>query len=297
MELVYAPGQMERALPEVKVFLTSNDLATVASQLGRDIEPESDDAPFYFRQSKWSQLLGTYTGGQGNLLVILAVSILFGIFAIVLPLGRLAPGVARKSAATLSYFGLIGLAYIIVEMVLLVKFTFFLGHPTRSLTVTLFSLLLFSGAGALLTSRATPETGRARLLAPLWGVALLAAAYGLFLPFLLSHAMALPLSARVLVATALIAPLAVMMGMPLPVGVMMLRQRRPELVIWAWGINGFCSVLGSILAIIFAHAIGYRGTLWLGALLYLAALLALRRSTGSPVTASPLGGDPLPSGR
>jgi hypothetical protein len=275
MELVYAPGQMERALPEVRAFFTGNRVS-----LERDLEAESDDAPFYFRQSKWSQLLGTYTGGQGNLLVILAVSLLFGIVAIVLPLTRIAPGVARKSAATLSYFGMIGLGYIIVEMVLLVKFTFFLGHPTRSLTVTLFSLLLFSGVGALFSSRAKAETPRERLLAPLGGIALLAAAYGVFLPFVLSHAMGLPLAARVLVTVALIAPLGVMMGMPLPLGVMLLRRRSPELVIWAWGINGFCSVLGSVLAIIFAHAMGYRATLFVGAFLYLTALLALRRSTG-----------------
>jgi len=279
MELVYAPGQMEEALPEVNAFLTSSDRAALASQLGRDLAPESDDAPFYFRHSKWSQLLGTYTGGQGNLLLILAVSLLFGIVAIVLPLTRVAPGVAWKSASTLSYFGMIGLGYIIVEMVLLVQFTFFLGHPTRSLTVTLFSLLLFSGVGALLSSGANAETGRNRLVAPLLGVAFLAAAYGLILPSLLSSTMGLPLLSRVLVAAALIAPLGVMMGMPLPLGVMLLRQRSPELVLWAWGINGFCSVLGSILAIIFAHAIGYRATLFVGAAMYLAALLALRRST------------------
>ena len=183
MELVYAPGQMEEALPEVNAFLTSSDHAALASQLGRDLAPESDDAPFYFRHSKWSQLLGTYTGGQGNLLLILAVSLLFGIVAIVVPLTRVAPGVAWKSASTLSYFGMIGLGYIIVEMVLLVQFTFFLGHPTRSLTVTLFSLLLFSGVGALLSSGANAETGRNRLVAPLLGVAFLAAAYGLILPF------------------------------------------------------------------------------------------------------------------
>ena len=90
--------------------------------------------------------------------------------------------------------------------------------------------------------------------------------------------MNLSLPARVLATGAVIAPLGMMMGMPLPLGVMILRRRAPELVIWAWGVNGFCSVLGSVLAIVLAHALGYQATLMIGASLYLAAFLVIRRA-------------------
>jgi hypothetical protein len=280
MELVYAPGRMPSALPEVQSFLTTGNRAAVMRESGRDLTAETDDAPFYFRQSKWSQLLGTYTGGRGNLLAILVVSIVFGIAFIVMPLALVAPGLARESVAPLTYFGMIGLGYIIVEMVLLVQFTLFLGHPTRSVTVTLFSLLLFSGAGAFLSGRRTVEASHTRLLVPL-AVAVSVLAYALLLPALLPSAMALPLAARVLATAALIAPLGVMMGIPLPTGVTILRRRAPQLVIWAWGINGFCSVLGSVLAIVLAHGMGYRATLIAGAVLYFVAFLTLRRVPAS----------------
>jgi hypothetical protein len=276
MELVYAPGEMARALPEVRSFLTSGDRAAMMREAGQDLDAETDDAPFYFRQSKWSQLLGTYTGGRGNLFVILAVSIVFGLAFIVIPLTLVAPTLARKSLGPLTYFGMIGLGYVIVEMVLLVQFTLFLGHPTRSVTVTLFSLLLFSGVGAFLSGRHVRES-HPRMLVPPLAIAVAVLAYALLLPAVLPSAMGLPLFARVLASAALIAPLGVMMGMPLPTGVAILRQRAQQLVIWAWGVNGFCSVLGSVLAVILAHAVGYRATLVAGAALYLAAFLILRR--------------------
>ena len=173
MELVYAPGQMERALPEVKAFLTSSNRALLCGagkgSRARDrrcavlfpaveVEPAARDVHGWAGQSAASSSPSRSCSGSSPSCFRSRELLLAS------------HGSPRPRS---SYFGMIGLGYIIVEMVLLVKFTFFLGHPTRSLTVTLFSLLLFSGVGALLSSRAKAETGRERLLAPLLGVALL----------------------------------------------------------------------------------------------------------------------------
>jgi hypothetical protein len=274
MEIVYAPGRLDSALPEVRTFLTRSAAADTGA-LAAAVAPEHDDAPFYFRQSKWSQLLGTYTGGLGNLLIILSVAIVFGIAFILVPLLRIAPRAASRSGWTLAYFAFIGLAYIVVEMVLLVRFTLLLGHPTRSLTVTLFALLVSSGLGALGSGQLRVDARRRVALLPALTVAVLAAAYSLWLPSLVSAAMPLPLPARVILTDAAIAPLGILMGMPLATGIALLRRDDPQLVIWAWGINGFCSVLGSVLAIIGAQQIGYRATMVAAAGLYLAAGLAI----------------------
>jgi hypothetical protein len=275
MELVYAPDS-DRSLPEVKAFVTADHPSMRAASIGRDLTPETDDAPFYFRQSKWRQLLGTYSGGKGNLLVILGVALIFGAAFILFPLRQVAPAMAPTSMLTVSYFGLLGLGYIILESALLVKFTLFLGHPTRSLTVTLFSLLFFSGIGARLSERFS--TSRPHWsLAPLAGVVILSSVYAIGLSPVIERTMSLPLAARILMTSAVIAPLGFMMGMPLPTGVTVLRQREPQLVLWAWGLNGFCSVVGPVIAIITAQAAGYRATIGLAVLMYLMASVVLWR--------------------
>ena len=54
------------------------------------------------------------------------------------------------------------------------------------------------------------------------------------------------------------------MGMPLPAGVRLLAADRPELVPWAWGINGALSVIGATLAVFIAMNWGFSVTLVAG---------------------------------
>lgn len=56
----------------------------------------------------------------------------------------------RTVLAGLAYFGLIGLACLLVEIPLIQHFILFLGQPAYALTVVLFTLLLFSGPGSRL---------------------------------------------------------------------------------------------------------------------------------------------------
>ncbi|MCA9996253.1 MAG: hypothetical protein KDE56_10930, partial [Anaerolineales bacterium] len=56
-----------------------------------------------------------------------------------------------------------------------------------------------------------------------------------------------------------------------PTGIRWAGQNRPGVIPWLWGINGVMSVLGSALATLFAIHIGFRLTLLLAALVYVAA--------------------------
>ena len=58
-------------------------------------------------------------------------------------------GVERQGRI-LSYFGLVGFAFMVIEIALLQRFSLFLGHPSYSLLVILFSLLLTTATGAYL---------------------------------------------------------------------------------------------------------------------------------------------------
>ena len=89
---------------------------------------------------------------------------------------------------------------------------------------------------------------------------------------------------RILITVAALAPLGLALGMPMPTGIRLLGARAPELVPWAWGVNGAASVLGSVAAVALAMLWGFDRTLLLAAALYVAAaFLAARALTaGSP---------------
>ena len=82
-----------------------------------------------------------------------------------------------------------------------------------------------------------------------------------------------------LVAVVALAPVGLLLGTAMPLGLRRLANGRGELIPWAWGVNGATSVLGSVLAMVVAINNGFTVTLLLGAGVYLLAL-ALAGATG-----------------
>ena len=81
-----------------------------------------------------------------------------------------------------------------------------------------------------------------------------------------------------LISLALIAPLACCMGMPFPLGLTRLAREAPAFVPWAWGLNGFASVLSAALATLLAIEIGFTVVLLLALVLYLLAAMVFTQS-------------------
>jgi hypothetical protein len=63
--------------------------------------------------------------------------------------------------------------------------------------------------------------------------------------------------------------------MPFPLGIRVVSARAPELVPWAWAVNGFLSVFSSIFCIVLAMSIGFTRVLLVAALVYACGFLAL----------------------
>jgi hypothetical protein len=249
-----------------------------------DLSAPTDDRPFFFYFVKPDRLfrIGEHVGGgPGNSAVWILVALgltLSGLTLafILLPLlfHRRAElrgggsGAARHRALGLLYFALIGLAFITVEIALLSKLTFFLGHPSHALLVVLFSLLAATGIGAWLSGRSAAE-GRARLafgcglaLAALSGI------YALSLGPALTAWVAWPLPARVALSAALVGVAGLLMGVMLPSGVRLLSRCHAEIIPWGWGVNGATSVIASVGSTIVAIHHGYTITLLWGAVFY-----------------------------
>jgi MFS family permease len=177
-----------------------------------------------------------------------------------------------------------------IEVALLQRFTLFLGQPIYTLAVVLASLLIFSGIGSYAVSRFTSPS-RPRFIPIILAVLAVIAvtAYGTHSIF--SATLGLSLASRIAVAILMIAPLGIVLGMPFPACLRLVAEQAPVLVPWAWGVNGFFTVIGSAAAMIVGMILGFNAVLACAGGCYLVALLAItlcRRGSGGR---GPGGGD------
>ena len=187
---------------------------------------------------------------------------------------------------SLGYFACLGGAFMLIEVALLQRFVLLLGHPVYSLTVTLFSLLLGTGLGSVLSRRIGDAGARRAAIIACCAVALVALLWGSVLPAIVQAAIAWPLPLRLALAVALMTPAGMVMGIPLPAGVRLLAATQPQLVAWAWGMNGALSVLGATLAVFIAMNWGFSITLLCGATVYAIAAILVSRPPSSIQPAS-----------
>lgn len=264
-----------------------------------DVTPTTDDRPFFFHTTKLRnhsfvapvlRLFGVHTerqvnpgawatGGLTALLVLLAISSFLIVLFILGPLAMTSGGALGHGwLRSLAYFACLGGAFMLIEVALLQRFVLLLGHPVYSLTVTLFSLLLGTGLGSVLSRRIGHAGVRRSAIFACMGVAVIALLWGSVLPMIVQAAIAWPLALRIALAVALMMPAGMVMGVPLPAGVRLLAATQPQLVAWAWGMNGALSVLGAILAVFIAMNWGFSVTLLCGAALYAVAAGLIRSS-------------------
>jgi ABC-type Mn2+/Zn2+ transport system permease subunit len=71
--------------------------------------------------------------------------------------------------------------------------------------------------------------------------------------------------------------MALLMGMPMPLGIRLLSRSLPEILPWAWGVNGATSVMGSVAALVIALLTGFNQALLIGAAVYLVAAVFVPR--------------------
>ena len=108
-------------------------------------------------------------------MVLFVVSLVLVVTAILGPLARAGlPRLDRRSFAhALAYFSLIGAGFMLVQIPLIQRFSVYLGHPTYAVAVILFSMILATGVGSLLSDRLRIEKDRRFVL---WGPVSIAAA-------------------------------------------------------------------------------------------------------------------------
>jgi spermidine synthase len=255
------------------------------------IHPVTDDAPFFWHIVRFRTALATsfeptqssHKSGIGERLLVLLLVIATVLAAVFLlaPL-RLRRHVWREiphKGPAAVYFASLGTGFMFLEVSLIQRFTLFLGYPTYSLSVTLFALLLSTGIGSLMSERLGARSNRLLgvLAAALVGLALF---YTVGLTPLFDGLVGGPLALRIAVAVMVLAPLGVCLGVFMPLGlrtVAATTSRGEEYVAWAWAINGFFSVISSLLSSILSMIIGFTLVMWVAVGIYLIGMAALAR--------------------
>jgi hypothetical protein len=174
-------------------------------------------------------------------------------------------------ATMIPYFAALGMGFILIELALLQKLILLMGNPTMTFALLLFTLLISSGAGSLLSARIAKNNMK-NLVFIIGGIAALGILYFLFLPPIIYSTIAEPIEAKAAVSIAILAPIGFLMGMPLPTGMRLLKVHRPDYIPWMWAVNGAFSVLGAVLAIALGIMYGSSLAMILGILIYLIAL-------------------------
>jgi hypothetical protein len=106
------------------------------------------------------------------------------------------------------------------------------------------------------------------LLGSVAGILLFGISYILLLDSLFIWISDTPILLKILLTVVLVAPLALLMGMPFPLALSSLADHAEALVPWAWGINGCASVISASLATLLAIHFGFSTVIMLALALY-----------------------------
>jgi len=297
-EIFYSPyeaaGQKTFFTKRLHEYAEAPDLQAIYRGEIEALTPATDDQPFFNQRLRWRALTWRphvfldvlFPKGGNNdgyqpiaevyLLLLFAQSVVIGAIFILLPLVRSSRAGLREAGrwSFLVYFAALGLGFIMVEMVLLQRFTLFLGQPIYTLAVVLAGLLISTGTGSYVTGglRDSSKWSFVPIIAAVLGAL---GVMALLTPYVLSAALGLGLPWRVLISLLLIAPLGFVLGMPFPKGLRAVGVVSPALVPWAWGVNGFFTVIGSVAAVILGMAFGFRFVMGAAAVCYLVGLTAI----------------------
>jgi spermidine synthase len=259
--------------------------------LASDISAPTDNRPFFFYTWKPFGFLSgkgyveTVNGIKNDVAVLiigalLAITLLCVGFFILRPLRQTARQAdIRAMAPFLGYFGGIGVGFMLIEISQMQRLMVFLGDPVYGLTVVLFSLLLFGGAGSF-------AVGRTDHPAILWLrpaiCCLVLCSVGLATPGLTDALRTSGVAVRIFASVALLAPAGFCMGMMFPSG-MMMSQRFAQQQAWFWGVNGAASVFASVLGMAISMEFGIAQAYWAGVVCYAMCVLLTVQQTRSIV--------------
>ena len=260
-----------------------------------DISVITDDRPFFYKHNKLKFFKHGWTPDfypifhTGNIVFlaqgfILGEALLFVILFIFGPLlifrtQRFKNIPSKVLIPFMVYFSCLGAGFMFFEISLMQKFTLLLGSPIYSISVTLAVLLITAGVGSLLVPLGEKVFGTKQKLLMLLTIFLISffMISQLFGTRILDQCIGFPFAGRIILASLMLLPIGICLGMFFPSGLFLLSKERKDMLAWAWGLNCGFSVLGSILSIIIAQFYGFALVMSLACLMYVLAVLNFKK--------------------
>jgi len=265
---VLAQARGERLV--IDPMATTVDAAAKKAMSGKGMTDDRPylDTPDVLRRSL-SSLVRAAKGEDKNplntlyetLLIQMAFMGLSGIVFVLFPWifrGRSEVADVRGGWGFLLYVACLGYGYLAVETILVHALILFVGHPTYAITVVVLSLLLASGLGSAWSGRTAASNLLGKLRWVLGAVLALGVLQATVIPKLLyATALGLPLPVRLILTFVCLFPLGFVMGIPFPLSLRIVPKEAAGLVPWGWAINGWMSVMASMLTILLSRLAGY----------------------------------------
>lgn len=282
----------------------------LAERLPWHIEPVTDDSPYFGMIRKFNRpmlqsadsVVDANTAyllnerlGMGvpkdwfHLFAVAVVSVAFALVFLLVPffVTRRRQANWRGMNHDIVYFACLGLGFILIEVAFIQLFTKLIGFPTHAFVAVVFTMLVSAGIGSGVSMRLT-GSGPHRWRMVFLGIIAYGLVFAAFYRTVFDASLGLPLSGRLAVAVALIAPFGFLLGMPFPLGVERLSRRSGEAVAWAWAVNGFFTVVGGYLTILISIKYGFTVALYLAVAIYGLAYLMHRHVRGIAPAAVPV---------
>jgi len=262
-----------------RAFMHKNGIKNPNNVPALNLQPVTDDKPFF---------LDLIFGVPKNLQPLLwGTLILLGLIGtgMYLKVNQLAKHESKSNSRNsflmiFGYFFALGVAFMLVEIPLIQKMILILGHPTYALTVVLFFLLSGAGTGSYIAGLKRFQKVKKFNMAVCLIVAIASTILLFYLNTSHNYVLSLPLAGRISWSGALSFGLGLFLGMPFPVAMKALGNFNPQYIPWMWCINGFSSLLGSILAAVGAKLIGFHMVFMVGCVFYLLAALCSSEKWG-----------------
>jgi SAM-dependent methyltransferase len=283
-------------------LMSGNADAAFFASLPQNISPSTDDNPFFFYTARFRDFVGkplwalSINNAAISMTLMLIVTALCAcLYYIVGPFIRLARRMPLSVLTPpVTYFCAIGMGFMLIEISQMQRLMVFLGHPVYGLSVVLFTILLFSGAGSTTVGAHFPRPGEviARVVALLTTLVVA----GWLTPLFTTWARSEATEVRILLSVLLLAPPAFCMGMMFPLGLSIWR-RHSELLPFFWSANGITSMLASVLGMALSIEFGIARTYALGACFYVVCatmIVVSRRANHNVSAASPVEQPGLP---
>lgn len=262
---IYFPYEKSKEMSQILIDLENEkiNLNDYFSLFNYDVRPPNDNKPFFYKLSKGipSDLSQLFFG-------TLISSAIFLLYLLRKPRKKRCFKGEKRFTFMSYYFSSLGLGFMMIEVSLVQKFILFLGHPTHATSIILFSLLISMGLGSLYIKKWERKQLHYALIASLI-VGIIINFYIVILHHLFNTFLSLNMIYRFLISFVLIFPIGFFMGMPFPSGIRILEKNRRDDIAWMWCLNGFYSLLGSIMAVVLAMTLGFNIVFLLGGLIYL----------------------------